>query len=168
MNIGNNSLHLMHSMQPKNEAQVQHSYDSETTAICENEKPYNTNPFGRSPPGHSGFLTSNANMSSSWEDSTLPFHGRFIRCGETRIHSPVSGLYRLCWCSVHQPQLQQLRSATSYGAESSSGNRLIYSLFVYKYKFQSRQIIHKSGLLLQWWHYTTKNKLTKIGGQGHR
>jgi len=71
----------------------------------QNMKAHRTTPFGLKAPGHSGFLASNAKISSSCGASTWPFHGRFMRCGETRTHWSVSGLYRLCWCSVHQSQL---------------------------------------------------------------
>ena len=32
--------------------------------------------------------------------STCPCQGRWVRCGETRTHSPVSGLNRRCGCSL--------------------------------------------------------------------
>ncbi len=59
-----------------------------------------TAPLGLVAPGQSGLLGLCLGMTSSVGFSTCPFHGRFIRCGDTSTHSSLSGLYRRCWCSV--------------------------------------------------------------------
>ena len=58
-----------------------------------------TAPLARTARGHKGFAASQRGMFGSCGFSSCPFHGRLVRCGETKIHSPFSGLYRVCGCS---------------------------------------------------------------------
>jgi len=46
-------------------------------------------------PGHSGFVGSNSEPMLLCTDSVCPSQGLFIRCGDTKIHSPFNGLYLL-------------------------------------------------------------------------
>ena len=59
-----------------------------------------TFPFARTARGHSGFFGSKRGIAVSEGFSIWPFQGLFMRCGETRIHSPRRGLYLVCWYSV--------------------------------------------------------------------
>ena len=59
-----------------------------------------TFPLARTVLGHNGFLGSQRGISSSWGFSTWPFHGLFIRWGDTRTQSSRRGLYLVCWYSV--------------------------------------------------------------------
>lgn len=57
-------------------------------------------PLGLLTPGQSGLLGSKGGIGSSWVDSTWPLQGLFRRWGDTKIHSPLRGLYLTCWCSA--------------------------------------------------------------------
>lgn len=51
-----------------------------------------TFPFGLATPGHSGLEGSKSGKSTFSVASSWPLHGRFIRCGLTKIHCPFNGL----------------------------------------------------------------------------
>lgn len=57
-------------------------------------------PLGLFTLGHNGLFGSKGGISSSWVDSTWPLQGLFRRWGDTKIHSPLRGLYLMCWCSA--------------------------------------------------------------------
>jgi hypothetical protein len=79
-------------------------------SINQAEEVPRTVPLGRRAPGRKGFSGAmsfrfkilSVLLSASDGDVlfTFPCHGRFVRWGETRTHSPVSGLYRVWGCSA--------------------------------------------------------------------
>ena len=67
-----------------------------TLFIYQSSALVSTFPLARTVRGHNGFFGSQRGISSSCGFSVCPFHGLFILCGETRIHSPRRGLYLVC------------------------------------------------------------------------
>lgn len=113
-----------------------------------------TFPLARTVLGHNGFLGSQRGISSSWGFSTWPFHGLFIRCGDTRTQSSRRGLYLVCWYSVGSKDFPIFSSVEEFAQLRSI---LLSAILITRPKMRS-QVSHVSwfffqnGSLRSGWH----------------